>query len=174
MQERSFFKTFKGLLMLVIVATIGLTFQAVYTVLVKQNGMTSFLVLGFVAVFLSSLFRSLMDRDFPDWNVVKLDGQKVTAYNLFRRPLCTVDLSPGHTAYWAKVWVPKERGQAEPVLVLSNEGFTLPENVDQQFRTIFDRSRQMLIIGAPDHPSEWFPGAELVEVIQKDRANIML
>ena len=32
----------------------------------------------------------------------------------------------------------------------------------------------LLIVGAPEHPSEWFPAVELIQVEQADGANIML
>ena len=52
--------------------------------------------------------------------------------------------------------------------------FSLPGNAEQLFRTVFDKSRQLLIVSAPEHPSEWFPATELVRVEQADGANIML
>ena len=93
---------------------------------------------------------------------------------MFGKSLVTIDLSPGKTVYWAKVWIAKERGMAEPILVLSNHMFSLPGNAEQLFRTVFDNSRQLLIVSAPEHPSEWFPATELVRVEQADGANIML
>ena len=63
---------------------------------------------------------------------------------------------------------------AEPILVLSNHMFQLPDNAEQLFRTVFDKSRQLLIVGAPEHPSEWFPAVELIQVEQESGANIML
>lgn len=174
MQTRSFFRMFRGLLTLVIVGTLGMTAQLVYTIATWRSSAASFLLMGLAIYFIVSFFRGLQERDFRDWNRAVLDGDRVTGFDLFGKPLATVDLSPGNPVYWAKVWIPKERGMAEPILVLSNHLFTLPDNAEQLFRTVFDKTRQLLIVGAPEHPSEWFPAAELIRVEQPDGANIML
>ena len=174
MQTRSFFRMFRGFLTLVIVGTIGMTAQLVYTIATWRSSSASILLMGLAVYFIYSFVRGLQERDFRDWNRAVLDGDRVTGFDLFGKPLVTVDLSPGKTVYWAKVWIPKERGMAEPILVVSNHMFSLPGNAEQLFRTVFDKSRQLLIVGAPEHPSEWFPAAELVPVVQPDGANIML
>ncbi len=174
MQTRSFFRMFRGFLTLVIVGTIGMTAQLVYTIATWRSSSASILLMGLAVYFIYSFVRGLQERDFRDWNRAVLDGDRVTGFDLFGKPLVTVDLSPGKTVYWAKVWIPKERGMAEPILVVSNHLFTLPEDAEQLFRTRFDKSRQLLIVGAPEHPSEWFPAAELVPVAPADGANIML
>lgn len=174
MQTRSFYQVFRGFLTLVIVGTVGLSIQMVYTILAWRNSAASVLLVVLAAYFIYSFFQGLRERDFRDWNKVELNGDKVTGFSLFGKALATVDLAPGNPVYWAKVWVPKERGMAEPILVLSNQLFALPEHADQLFRTVFDRTRQLLIVGAPEHPSEWFPGAELVQVEQVDGENVML
>ncbi len=162
--SRSFFTVFRGYLALVIVGTIGLTFQTVFTFLSWHRPGPA---LGFAAIaiwFIMSFWGGLRDRDFRDWNRVEVEGNTVTAYKPFGRKMCTVDLTPGRFVYWAKVWVPKERGKAMPILVLSNEPFTLPAEQDRLFRTVYNDKTQLLIADAPDHPSEWFPAAELLEV----------
>lgn len=174
MQTRSFYQVFRGFLTLIVVATVGLTFQTIYTFVVWDSAVSSILILAFTAVFLFSFYKGLLERDFRDWNRVELNGQTVTARNLFGKDLCTVDLSPGHPVYWARVWIPKERNMAEPILVLSNSPFSLPESAEHLFRTLFDRTKEVLIVSAPEHPAEWFPGAELVEVEQANGENIML
>ncbi len=174
MQTRSFFRMFRGFLTLVIVGTIGMTAQLVYTIATWRSSSASILLMGLAVYFIYSFVRGLQERDFRDWNRAVLDGDRVTGFDLFGKPLVTIDLSPGKTVYWAKVWIPKERGMAEPILVVSNHLFTLPEDAEQLFRTRFDKSRQLLIVGAPEHPSEWFPAAELVPVAPADGANIML
>lgn len=174
MQTRSFFRMFRGLLTLVIVGTVGMTAQLVFTLATWRSSSASILLAGLAIYFLASFFRGLRERDFCDWNRAVLDGDWVTGFDLFGKPLVTVDLSPEKTVYWAKVWIPKERGMAEPILVLSNHMFQLPDNAEQLFRTVFDKSRQLLIVGAPEHPSEWFPTANLVPVEQSSGANIML
>ena len=174
MQTRSFYRVFRGFLTLVIVGTIGMTAQLVFTIATWRSSTASILLMGLAVYFIYSFVRGLQERDFRDWNRAVLDGDRVTGFDLFGNPLATVDLSPGKTVYWAKVWIPKERGMAEPILVVSNHMFSLPGNAEQLFRTVFDKSRQLLIVGAPEHPSEWFPAAELIPVVQPDGANIML
>ena len=174
MQTRSFFQVFRGFLTLIVIGTLGMTFQLVFSIVTWRNSMSSILLAGLAFYFLLSFFRGLQERDFPDWNRVVLEGDKLTGYKLFGKKLCTVDLAPNRMVYWAKVWVPKERGTAEPILVVSNQAFTLPANPEQLFRTVFDDSKQLLIVGAPDHPSEWFPAAELIPVEPVDGQNRML
>lgn len=174
METRSFFQRFRGFLTLIVAGTLGMTFQLVYTMVAWRDSLGSFALMALALYFLISFFRGLQERDFPDWNRVELTGDKVTGYNLFGKKLATVDLAPNRMVYWAKVWVPKERGTAEPILVVSNQPFTLPKNPDQLFRTVFDKTKQLLIVGAPDHPSQWFPNAELIPVETVDGQNRML
>lgn len=174
MQTRSFFQMFRGFLTLIIVGTLGMTAQLVYTVVTWRTSAASILLMGLALYFIASFIRGLQERDFRDWNRALLDGDKVTGYTLFGKELCTVDLAPNRMVYWAKVWIPKERGVAEPILVVSNQAFTLPKNPEKLFRTVFDNTKQLLIVGAPEHPSEWFPRADFIPVEQVDGQNIML
>lgn len=164
MKTRSFFQIFRGFLALAIVGTIGLTFQTVYTALAWERSSVAFGVAVIALWFISSIWSGMRDRDFFDWNRVELDGNRVTAYKPFGRKLATVDLTPGRFVYWAKVYIPRERGKSMAVLVLSNEPFSLPADQDRLFRTVFDDKTQVLIADAEDHPSVWFPEAELLEV----------
>ncbi len=171
---RSFFQVFKRMLTLIVVGTIFMVFQLVFSVAARGASGPNFALALFAVYFIVSFVRGLQERDFRDWNRVVLNGNEVTGYNLFGKQLATINLTPGVPVYWAKVWIFKERGMGEPILVISNEPFELPEAPDMQFRSTFDNTKQLLIVSAPEHPSEWFPASTLVEVQQKLGANIML
>ena len=172
--SRSFYKIFKGYLILTVVAVIGLSFQLVYFMVTRSSIFMSMGIIVFVAWFLYSLWSGLRDRDFFDWNRAEVEGDTVVSYKPFGRKVNTVDVSLGRYVYWAKVWVPKERGMALPILVLSNEPFTLPDEPDRLFRTVYDDQKQLLIADCQDDPRTWFPNAELIEVTQRDGQEIWL
>ena len=164
MTSRSFYQIFRGYLALAIVATVGLTLQTVYTALVWKRPMA---VLGIAVIalwFISSFWNGLRDRDLRDWDRVELNGNKITAYKPFGREMATVDLTTGRFVYWTKVWIPRDHGKAMQVLVLSNEPFTLPAEEGRLFRTVYNNKTQLLVPDAEEHPSVWFPQAELLEV----------
>lgn len=172
--SRSFYKIFKGYLILTAVAIVGLTFQVIYFLVTRSSLMFTLGIIVFAIWFLYSLWSGLQDRDFRDWNRVVIEGDSVAAYKPFGRKVNSVDVSFGRYVYWAKVWVPKERGMAMPILVLSNEPFSLPDEPDRLFRTVYNDKTQLLIADCDVHPSEWFPQAELQEVTQKYGENIWL
>ena len=68
MQTRSFFRVFRGLLTLVIVGTIGMTAQLVFTVVTWRSSSASILLMGLAVYFIYSFARGLQERDFRDWN----------------------------------------------------------------------------------------------------------
>lgn len=173
-QTRSFFRAFQRMLILIVVGTVFMVFQLVYSVAARGADGPNFALALFAVYFIVSFWRGLRERDFRDWNKVVINGNEITGYTLFGKKLATINLTPGVPVYWAKVWILKERGQGEPILVISNEPFELPVAPDQLFRTTFDNTRQLLIVGAPEHPSEWFPPSTLIEVEQKLGVNIML
>lgn len=169
---RSFFQKFRGYLTLAIVGTIGFTFQSIYTALVWKRMGSTFLVVAIAAYFIYSFYAGLRERDFRDWNKVELSGNTLTATKPFKKNAGAIDLSA--YVYWAKVWIPKERGQAMPILVLSNHPFKLPEDNERLFRTVMDRETQVLVADAPEDPAEWFPNAKLVPVTQVNGKPVML
>jgi putative Mn2+ efflux pump MntP len=78
MQTRSFFRMFRGLLTLVIVGTIGMTAQLVYTIATWRSSSASILLMGLAVYFIYSFVRGLQERDFRDWNRAVLDGEEIT------------------------------------------------------------------------------------------------